>query len=408
VSPDHPRLRYAVAALTDLFPGAEVGAAGAQTDPGRTFAVAPSAARPRLLVPVEPRGAAAIALRAYGGRLTRGARWGLSAAAGLFAVTGTAPLRTRLGVHSPGTSPVAGIDDHLSRALGRPVSVAVHLTPDRANRKPVVQALAADSSRPVAFAKVGVDELTAELVRREGAALPTLGERLPSSVRVPTVTHMGSLAGQPVLTLEPLPTWLPGRSPQLGDVTTAARAVAATGLGVRGPLRDSAYWADIELGVRTLPSGERARRLADCVERITDDLGDRPVTFTASHGDWTPWNMWLTDDALLVWDWERYEPATPAGLDLLHFRLNELYVRAPADLPSLADRVVADAPGVLARLGAGDADPAVSALLYLVHLGLRYERDRQADAGAAIGHLERWLLPTVEAALADLAPARGV
>ncbi len=63
MSPDHPRLRYAVTALTDLFPGAEVGAAGPRTDPGRTFAVAPSAARPRLLVPVEPRGAAAIALR---------------------------------------------------------------------------------------------------------------------------------------------------------------------------------------------------------------------------------------------------------------------------------------------------------------------------------------------------------
>jgi hypothetical protein len=165
-------------------------------------------------------------------------------------------------------------------------------------------------------------------------------------------------------------------------------------------LGDSDYWRDVQQRVQSLEPSPAAQRLAQCVERLTDTLGDEAVTFTASHGDWSPWNMWLTDRGLLVWDWERFETQTPAGFDLLHFRLNDQFIRGGRTSEGVGDRLVADAPGVL-ETGEIDAPALHTVLLYLVHLGLRYESDGQAAAGSRLGQLESWLLPAIEAGLAD-------
>jgi hypothetical protein len=404
VSTEDPRHRYAVDVLGELFPGTTVANSG--SDGSRTFALAPSARRPRLLVPTKPRAAAATALRAYGGRLTRQARWSYGAAARTLAVTGPAPLRDRLTVSSYDGRRAAGIDDHLGEALGRPVSVAVHLTPSRANRKPIVQALGPDERHPLAFAKVAVDPLTTNLVDREAEALATLADRKVNRLQVPTVAHHGDFAGHRVLTLHSLPTWLPGRSPTIVEVAAATREVAGLADRTRQPLRDSSYWDGVQRRAAELAPTERAERLQHCIAAVTTQLGSAETTFTASHGDWSPWNMWLTDRGLLVWDWERFETQTPAGLDLLHFRLNSQLIRGAWTRGEAGHRLVAEAPGVLAHGEVSDP-PAHSVLLYLIHLGLRYEADGQAAAGAALGHLESWLLPAVEAGLARLSPTRS-
>jgi hypothetical protein len=391
------RTRYALTVLEDLFPGCTVAPASRERAVrGRTFALAPSGRHPRLLVPTRPRDAAGTALRGYGGRLTRGAQRGYALAGRALAASGPVPLRTRISV-IPGENPYTGIDDHLSVALGSQVSVAVHLTPERANRKPVLQALAAGHDRPLAFAKVGVDPLTSRLVRQEGDALASLEAQALTHLVVPGVAHRGMFGQRPVLALEPLPTWLPGCSPRLADVAAASREIADLAPAVTMPLGDSRYWRDVQARAAGLPPGPRAAGLQRCVERISTLLGSAEVTFTASHGDWTPWNMWLTDHGLLVWDWERFERETPAGLDLLHFRLNDRVVRGEWSRAEAGHRLTGEARELLAD-SAGVA-PLHSVVLYLVHLGLRYEADGQAAAGAALGSLETWLLPALEAGL---------
>jgi hypothetical protein len=422
VNTDEPRIRHAVDVLGELFPGAAVTTAHHRhhDSAARTFAVVPSARRARLLVPTEPRGAAASALRAYGGRLTRRARWSYGTAARALAIAGPALLRERLTVSSHGNSRSAGIDDHLSKVLGRQVSVAVHLTPSRANRKPIVQALAAGERHPLAFAKVAVDPLTSRLVEQETQALAILAGRSLTDLVVPTVAHRGDFAGHAVLTLHALPTWLPGQSPTISEVAAAAREVASLTEARRMPLQDSGFWKGVQQRANALLETPRAERLVQCVEQMTSQLGSADITLTASHGDWSPWNMWLTRQGLLVWDWERFERETPQGFDLLHFRLNDQFIRggwsraeaahrlvaeAPEVLSLVAEApevlsLVAEAPEVLAHGGTTDPPPH-TVLLYLVHLGLRYEADGQAAAGVALGHLETWLLPAIETGLAD-------
>jgi hypothetical protein len=197
-----------------------------------------------------------------------------------------------------------------------------------------------------------------------------------------------------------LPTWLPGRSPTIADIVAAGEDVAALARPSRLPLQDSDYWRGVQGRASELPATPRARRLAEAVERLTAQFGTAEITFTASHGDWSPWNMWLTDRGLLVWDWERFERETPQGFDLLHFRLNDQLIRGTWTRVDAAHRLIAEAPDLLT------ADPSRTALLYLLTIGLRYEADGQAAAGAAIGRLEDWLLPALEAGIADPAPAK--
>jgi Phosphotransferase enzyme family len=401
VNRNDPRVRYAVEVLGDLFPGSAVSEPAARGKDGpRTFAFAPSARRPRLLVPTAPRDAAATALRSYGGRLTRKAQLSYGAVARSLSIAGPAALRCRMTVSPTDENPAAGIDDHLSEVLERQVSIAVHLTPSRANRKPVIQALAGGERYPAAFAKMGVDSLTSRLVEQEARALKIVAAHEVRNLIVPAVVDYGDFAGHGVLTLRPLPTWLPGRSPSLADVAAAAAEVAQLTKPNQGALADSGYWRGVQRRAADLPLTPRAVRLVQCVERITDQLGTTAVTFTASHGDWTPWNMWLTERGLLVWDWERFETTTPAGLDLLHFRLNDRFIRGSWTREDAALQLIAEAPEILAQSDSADP-PLHTVLLYLVHLGLRYEADGQAAAGAALGHLETWLLPAVEAGLGD-------
>lgn len=402
---NEPRVRYAVDVLTDLFPGATVGPAPGRRQPGdRVFALAPGVNRPRLLVPTAPRGAAAAALRTYGGRMTRTAQLSYSAAASSLAVAGTAPLRARLAVSTRDGHRVRGIDDHLSDVANQPVVVAFHLTPARANRKPIVQLLAHGEKHPIGFAKVGVNELTARLVQREAAALQALATRPVGRMVVPSVLDHGEFAGLDVLTLASLPTWQTGRTPSLVEAVNTAAEISELHPTTRQPLAASEYWQQIRGQVAKFSDDPRGHQLAACIDQVAQALGNTEVAFTASHGDFTPWNMWVTaDNKVLVWDWERYDAATPAGLDLLHFRLNDQFVRSDRSdrsVRSLGELVISTAAETLAPLN-DVGDPQLAAVLYLVHLGVRYEVDRQAEAGAVLGRIENWLLPAVTTWLAD-------
>jgi hypothetical protein len=332
--------------------------------------------------------------------MTRSAQLSYALASQTLAIAGPAPLRGRLVVTAPDGQRPRGIDDHFSQVLGQEIACAFHLTPARANRKPIVQLLAPRQQHPVGFAKVGVNDLTARLVRREAVALRTLASRPAGQMVVPEVLHHGEFAGFDVLTLQPLPTWQAGGTPSLTEAAVAAAEIAAIGQPIRQSLATSDYWQGIQRQVGEFSDEPRGRQLAACIDQVTQTLGAAAVSFTASHGDFSPWNMWLTTDGpLLVWDWERFETATPAGLDLLHFRLNDQFVRRGRTSSGLGELLLSNAAETLAP--AAVDDPLVAAILYLVHIGVRYEVDRQAEAGAELGRIENWLLPAVTARLAD-------
>ncbi|MFF4809408.1 hypothetical protein ACFY03_14440 [Micromonospora chersina] len=362
---------------------------------GGGWVVVPSASRPRLLVPTGSGRAAASAVRHSTeavGRKARLVRQGLATAFRL----GLGPLvfRDRLVVSG------GGLDAYLAEVLGERALVSLHIGPARANRKPVLQLLAPDG-RALGYAKLGVDPLTRALVEAEAAVLRRLADLPLGPVTVAGVRHHGDWHGHALLVQEALPVRLPRATPAAAEAAERAAMVAVAGcLGVRR---------------RSWAGSDHAARLADAV----DALGARPeagrlraalktvgeldptVAFGAWHGDWNGGNSAvLADGRVLVWDWERFEADVPVGYDELHRVVQTAIGNDGVEPVEAARALIAGADRALAPFDPEGRGADLVAVLYLVELAARYLRDRQAEAGARLGHVDAWLLPAVEEHLA--------
>lgn len=301
----------------------------------------------------------------------------------------------------PGVPP-QGIEGHLSGVLGEPIRVSMHLSAPRANRKPVLQALGRDG-RTRAFVKVGISEFTRGLVDREAAALSEVGARGLRELTLPQVISHHTWAGLGLLVLSPLPrettrvTDARRRDLAVDELTSSQR--------FEEELRHNSWWRELCARQRTLDqaSGPRLRAATACLGQLA---GETSLGFGPSHGDWTSWNTRVVAGTVLAWDWERYRPVAPAGFDVLHFALQERIVIDRRNAREAATTVIEDAPALLTRFVRSPAAARLTGLLYLADLGTRYLEDRQAEAGAALGRVDRWLLPTIEEATTRLSGRR--
>jgi hypothetical protein len=374
-------LLYPAPCATDGTPGSLIA----------EYLVLPDARRPRLLVPSGSRRVAAAAVRRYAEPQSRAAR--LKRDAVVMAIRSGASgvlLRDRIRV----TGPVSdSIDGYLSEALGRELTISIHIGPARANRRPVLQLISPDGET-FGFAKVGTGPLTQRLVRDETSALTALGRSRLSKLTVPRVLHAGQWRGLQVLVQSALPVWLP-RAPLTGRRLAAAMLDIAGCCGYSsGPLAGSAYWAELRGRLAALGDRPDGVALAAAAGLIAGHAGQTSLRYGAWHGDWAPWNMANLADALLVWDWERFAQGVPLGFDAVHHELQRR-IQSSNDAAGAVEATVRRAGELLAPFGVPGAARELTALLYLVDLAARYLTDRQAEAGARLGVLGTWLLPVL-------------
>ncbi|MET7807087.1 hypothetical protein [Micromonospora chersina] len=362
---------------------------------GGGWVVVPSASRPRLLVPTGSGRAAASAVRHSTeavGRKARLVRQGLATAFRL----GLGPLvfRDRLVVTG------GGLDAYLAEVLGERALVSLHIGPARANRKPVLQLLAPDG-RALGYAKLGVDPLTRALVDAEAAALRRLADLPLGPVTVAGVRHHGDWHGHALLVQDALPVRLPRATPAAAEAAERAAMVAVAGcLGVRRrSWAGSNHAARLADAVDALGARPEAGRLRAALKTVADL--DPTVAFGAWHGDWNGGNSAvLADGRVLVWDWERFEADVPVGYDELHRAVQTAIGNDGVEPVEAARALIAGADRALAPFDPDGRRADLVAVLYLVELAARYLRDRQAEAGARLGHVDTWLLPAVEEHLA--------
>ncbi len=198
-----------------VFPDDRVGLTVAGAPPAghqavARYAVVPSVARARFLVPLGAPRAGAASLLAYNAlrppkvRALRAVLGGLAR----FGRVGLAPFPT-LTVSVPAGVPAAELllSERLSADLGdTPLLAAFGVRPPDPNGKPTLQLFSADG-RPRGYAKIGWNDATRALVSAEAAALRALRAVVgvadhPTPPRLLTET---SWAGQVVAVIEPLP-----------------------------------------------------------------------------------------------------------------------------------------------------------------------------------------------------------
>lgn len=357
--------------------------------------VVPSARAPRCLLPEDPRLAARAARLLFADSGDRGRRAGHALAASLRVPGSRLVYRDRL---------TGGGEDTIETALHALTGSstwAMRVSRDRANRKPVLLVLD-DEGRAVAFVKVGMNDLTARLVRTEAAALATLAGRIPG-VHLPRVLGTAHWRGLELLALEPLPTAL-ARAPQERQVLAAARAVAEAEGTRREQLRATEHWQQLG-ALLDARADARSARLRAAWERLDRSHGEVELELGGCHGDWAPWNMAGSHDGLLVWDLERYRTGVPVGLDVVHRDLQT----------QVLDPDREGAPGVLERaaqlspqLQAVGVDPDATSLVvavYLLDIATRWIGDEQ-DRVASWASVLDGMVDATEQLAQDLVAAR--
>jgi hypothetical protein len=296
----------------------------AGTERVSTFGVLPSAERPRLLVPVHPAAAARAGLWQFNiGMATRARLAKAATGVALGSRLGWRLVRSRVHVDVAADAPAeawASLPERrLAEALGREdLAVAVTFGSRRPNRKPVVQAIDPDGSA-VAYAKVGWNELTDDLIRNEGAALRDLRDAPPRTFGAPALLVEGAWGAHAFLATAPIRHTVRRRCPVSAPPPgVALREVAERGAGVATTFRGTPMWRDLrtEIAAGADGIGERAAAVAERWERR---FGDTPTTAGRWHGDWAPWNMARSGGRLMIWDWERSRDGAPLGLDAAHF-----------------------------------------------------------------------------------------
>ena len=294
--------------------------------PFSTFAIVPSQRRPRFLIPLAPRRAAA-SLRVYAPQkpLARMARHLLSI--GLRTRLAQAFLPTNPTFSAPDPLPPDGqvgrsLQEHLGDVLGeKNLTMAVSLRTPGLHRKVVLQ-LMNSRGKILANAKVGWNEQTIPLVRNEETLLRRLAGLRFSTAVVPAVLYAGWWDGRYIL-MEDAPA---GPTKPSGHELSRRHLEFLRELRTANPKQSR----PVENG----PANELAQRIAtlrarglhyyphlleQAVARCVERLMDVPISFGFKHGDFTPWNILDESGKLFIFDWEYAEQSALPGWDLFHF-----------------------------------------------------------------------------------------
>ena len=372
--------------------------------PHRDAYLFPSERRPRLLVPADVPGSSSMLQRLGSGRgrLAGPVRGVLerSVRTRAFALTRWPMLRV------PGADLGAdSIETHLAERFGAPVRVGVMLGTRRVNQKPVLQVFDLDG-RLLGYTKVGHNDLTAALVRREADALTLVGDLDPTSFRVPKMLHHGRWNGLEVLVISALPSDSRRPVPPAARLAAMDEVVRLAGT-TRSILASSSFWDRVGQGLDEValePWGPRLRAAADEIERRD---GAEVVELGGWHGDWGHWNMGMGDGVLQVWDWERYDPAVPVGFDALHF-IAQAVRPGERDHRRQEEAFLQAVPGTLTQVGVDPHLHALTLRLYLLEISARYVEALTHGATPALQRRTSWALAMLERTPDEHpAPSRG-
>jgi hypothetical protein len=249
------------------------------------------------------------------------------------------------------------------------------------------------------FAKIGRSAAVKALLLHEARTLGRVRELQLQTARVPTVLHRTEVEGAALLVTDTRKT----RAARTVVGLERAHVAFVRELGEKALARDvrtgatrGVRQAYEELAAR-LPTAWRSR-LGAAIARLVDAERALPPR-TLSHGDFTPWNTFLVDGSLYVFDWEYAEDEVPVGSDLVHFCFSSPAVGRRSAHDGLAS-VRAQLRDVAPETAEGPGATDLLVLDYLCRLTLRYAaREAVVDGPVATWTGEREAAARLDALL---------
>lgn len=237
------------------------------------------------------------------------------------------------------------------------------------------------------FAKVTRDPQVALLLEHEAAMLRRARALELHCAHVPEVLFHGKTQAASLLVTDTRKTASTPATTHLTRLHLAFLDELARKTAVRQPLL-----------ARTLAS-QYADRLTQCASRLGPEWHDRIVKAIAlleqqgdaelpavlAQGDFTPWNSFLVDGRLYVFDWEYAQSQQVLGLDLVHFVLNQPELRSQ----SAGDKLLAGMRALKKSHENGQPfAPGLAMLAYLITQVLLQVERLKADGASWDGAKE--------------------
>jgi thymidylate kinase len=270
------------------------------------------------LFPRVPRRAAAAALRLYPAQNLKARAAKSCLAAGLL--TGLLQPLLPQGEGDWAAEPrSACLLEFLKEVLGRrDLCFAISLGTPGGHRKPVIQVHEA-SGRILAYAKIGWNEPTRELVRHEADMLQRLPAERFKCLALPRMLYQGQWHER-LVCVQSVPEMKVIRAP---SVLTLAFLEALSELAALDtqliPLAKSSFWENLMCWTGSMENACYGTVLREVLKRIRDRLGERELPFHFCHGDFVPWNALVAGGRPFLFDWEYARGHWLPGYDLFHF-----------------------------------------------------------------------------------------
>lgn len=95
----------------------------------------------------------------------------------------------------------------------------------------------------------------------------------------------------------------------------------------KSTLKEVAAWKEMRENLKTIVLKKDPRipkGLLQKLTALTENIDDAIIIETSiSHGDFTPWNMYVKDDRMYIYDWELSRNSMPLGFDAFHFIIQQ-------------------------------------------------------------------------------------
>lgn len=355
----HPVFREAIADLESM--GVRVSARPSRG--AKTYAVVGGRSNARWwLIPLESGRVAASGLALFQPLLASARH--MKTAASILSRVGLSRLWARNKVYLSGEPALA---EHFP--AGEPLAFAYFTGTDSPHRKVAVQIMDG-RGRLKGFAKLTRNPQVRELLMHEAATLKYVNGLGLQTAHVPKVLFAGDLGDSTLLVTDTLKT---PRTPTTTQFTAAHRAFVQE-LAQKTAAAHPVHAGDIAKDFRTRLDRSRPHLETTWLQRLDAAIAALEAQPTLelhaglSHGDFTPWNTFMANGRLYVFDWEYAEQARPAGNDIIHFVLNQPQTRS---LPARAK--IETATASLSQHWTGIQRETIPALLmiYLLTQSLR-------------------------------------
>lgn len=205
-----------------------------------------------------------------------------------------------------------------------------------------ITAMILDSEAKVlGYIKIGETPLSIERIKNEIKILRVIGDRswiigekqgnrskvigcggkdYGVRIRVPECLYEGTIGNAYMMVQSPAPfEGKSGGSEFDEDYANVLRGLPGN-TNVKKKFVESEFYKKIKEGVENYPLSYRDI-MKRSLEHLEENIGDKEITFTISHGDFAPWNMVWTKNKkeVFLFDWESATFEAPAGIDLIHF-----------------------------------------------------------------------------------------